>query len=32
VALAGRGSLSDFYDRTMGRLRGRPADDDDDDE
>lgn len=22
VALAGRGSLSDFYDRTMGRLRG----------
>lgn len=25
VALAGRGSLSDFYDRTMGRLRGRAA-------
>lgn len=23
VVLAGRGSLSDFYDRTMGRLRGR---------
>ena len=23
VALAGPGSLSDFYDRTMGRLRGR---------
>ena len=25
VVLAGRESLSDFYDRTMGRLRGRPA-------
>ena len=25
VALAGRGSLSDFYDHTMGRLRDRPA-------
>jgi 1-acyl-sn-glycerol-3-phosphate acyltransferase len=25
VALAGRGSLSDFYDRTMGRWRGRPG-------
>ena len=24
VVLAGRGSLSAFYDRTAGRLRGRP--------
>jgi 1-acyl-sn-glycerol-3-phosphate acyltransferase len=28
VALAGRGSLSDFYDRTMGRLRTKRHEDD----